>query len=136
MRLFTAIMLLGVICVGAQLGGLGCRSIERDDPRSKAHSALWDVCIRVVLAEINTESDAPAKLPDLVHWLDKAGLCETVYMDCQRKTIIDIWGRDVVLLTQNGKLSGLGSKGEDGIWQGGYGDDITVMLDELRGRER
>jgi len=99
----------------------------------KSQVTLHCVCKHICLAEHNTEEPPPLKLPELVDWLAKHA-AEGPYIDYKRKTIRDVWGNPVVVVSESGKLTGLGSAGPDGNWQNGAGDDIVVTLEEVKNR--
>ena len=55
----------------------------------------------------------------------------TIPFDPEKKMFLDAWRRPVVLVTESGSLTGLGSSGPNGQWQNGEGDDILVVLKDL-----
>ena len=72
-----------------------------------------------------TGQKAPITMPELATWL---GECAST------DDFIDYWGRPVVLVVHEGRLVALGSKGADGKWENGEGDDVYIDLNEMRKR--
>jgi hypothetical protein len=95
-----------------------------------------DVCKAIVLAEEDSGEKAPCAFPELVRWLDeKKVLGPHEHIDRKAGVIRDIWGAPLVLLTRNAQLAGVASKGPDGQWESGHGDDLLLWLDRFRHRE-
>ncbi len=74
-----------------------------------------------------SNEEPPTDLPGLVKWLVNAeiGIHETGYVDIERNTILDSWGREIIVLKSDGRLTGLASCGPNGTWENGKGDDIV-----------
>lgn len=108
----------------------GCK--QRGDARGDSRTTLFSVCQDVYLAKGDTQDPPPVNLPKLIEWLDVQGFKNLWYVDYQQKTIRDGWGREIVIISQDGKFVGVGSAGPDGIWQGGNGDDVVYKLGDLK----
>ena len=53
-------------------------------------------------------------------------------MDETAGVLFDRWGEEISPVVEDGRLIGLGSAGPDRIWRDGRGDDIIVVLDDVR----
>lgn len=73
----------------------------------------------------------PTKMTELVEWLqEKYAILEgDDHVDWENKVIIDTWGRPVVLIVHDGILNYVGSRGPNGKWENGQGDDIVKEID-------
>lgn len=66
---------------------------------------------------------APTENRELVAWFNRLGL----WLDpntVQDGLLVDIWGRPVHLIAEDGQLKQLGSAGPNGQWEQGAGDDL------------
>jgi len=66
----------------------------------------------------------------LVPWLEKHGGHWSM-IDSADKTIKDRWGNPIIVVSQDGKFVGVCSPGQNGVWEGGRGDDIFVRLEDV-----
>ena len=131
------IMIVSFVLTGAVLA-IVLFSLGPDD--GDAHlrvctaNRLGVVCISIAALEDELGQPAPTSMPALVAWLLEYDLVRNRpgEVDGSRGMIYDRWGEEVLLVVQDGRLTGLGSPGPDGIWRDGRGDDIMVMLKEVR----
>jgi len=93
---------------------------------------LRTVCLLVWLAEEESSQEPPTTLSKLVIWIQENAANNEDRIDYDRQTIEDSWGRAIVLITDNGRLTSLGSAGPNGLWEGGGGDDVVLGLAEVR----
>lgn len=100
----------------------------------KTIQILWSACINILIMEQETDQKPPVILSELVSWLIENGVDPEYddYINAEERTILDSWGRSIVLISDDSRLTALGSKGPDGKWEGGKGDDIVVRLEEVR----
>ncbi len=137
----TSLLQMTVICllrsstlVAGLIGFISCQGSRPKDGeeylRTQTGNRLRSIAVGIDLSEHATGEPAPTSMPALVEWLRHYG--KPLDADYDNKTIRDMWGREVQLTVQDGKLRGLSSAGSNGIWEGGQGDDIRVLLDEVR----
>lgn len=128
----TKVLLTTAICAVICASAAGCRrSGAVDHASTNSAIILHDVCILVALCQVKTQEPPPTKLYELVEWLEKYGLREE-YVDYENKTIRDVWGNDVIVVSKEGQFIGVGSAGRDGVWEGGTkGDDIVATLKDV-----
>jgi hypothetical protein len=67
-----------------------------------------------------------------VGWLAAGGMDSESYIDYEARSIRDVWGNELVLVSEGGELVGIGSCGPDGIWHSGSGDDIVEWLRDVQ----
>lgn len=115
---------------------LGSARCDGNDPglpaRTVSRNLLREVCKTIWLAEAESKQPAPTDMRKLVGWLGKHAPRNEEHIDYVKGTIRDAWGRDIILVSEGGRLKAVGSAGEDGVWEGGRGDDICVSLEEVR----
>ena len=114
------------------LGSVTISGCKRPDTaghaRARTKTTLFSVCKTIWVVESFTEEPPPVKLPELIDWMEK----HANFDDYQPKTIKDVWGNQIVVVSRAGKFVGVGSSGPDGIWQDGTGDDILVTLEDVK----
>lgn len=75
-------------------------------------------------------TEAPTTMEGLVRWLHPAiesrGICSL--LDDSSGTLTDLWGRPLQLIVVDGRLAEVGSKGPNGEWEEGKGDDIVMPI--------
>ncbi len=123
------------LCVLVLLAPLvGCRNRNADARAAFRTRTILDSTVRLVdAAEVGAGPTAPVDdISALVSWLDMQLGADLPYVDTTRKTIADGWGREIVIIAEDGRFVGLGSKGKSGIWEDGRGDDIIVLLEDVR----
>ncbi len=103
--------------------------------KSNAVNNLRDICIFVNSVEYISKEPAPTSLTLLVTWLEKKILVKESFIDYEGKTIKDIWGNTIIIMSQQDRFIGVGSAGPNGKWEGGQGDDLTYLLSELIAEE-
>jgi hypothetical protein len=91
-----------------------------------AHHQLTETCEDIRSLESDYGEPAPSDPAKLVQWMKMHMGGEPLYT--KNGILLDPWDHPVVVLTSDGKVTGLGSAGPDGVWQGGTGDDIVVKL--------
>jgi len=117
----------------------GCPRDSRDVYREvETHSRIWD-CIVAIRILRDARDDKVLPLPtsnaELVRWLSRhqpavlKSLQEGNAVDSVSGGIVDAWGNPLIVLkTEDGKLRGIGSAGQNGTWEVGGNDDIVIML--------
>lgn len=115
----------------------GCRDEETDrklsELRGTAKMETRLVCLsgHISLLSLEEDEEPPTKMGALVEWLrpafKKGGDCDL--LDEKAKVLRDVWGQELKLVLRDGRLSAIGSKGPNGRWEKGKGDDIVQELD-------
>ena len=108
----------------------GCRRADPGHARTESAAILREVCIMVALKKDRTAEPVPVTLRELVAWLEEFAPSRDGYIDYKNRTITDIWGNQVMVISEGGKFVGVGSPGSDRQWEGGSGDDIIAKLGE------
>ena len=143
-----ALRLLRFLCVTLAAGTLlfGCRNLgceRRPDVeghrRGQTLGNMQMACKFVMMAEAGSGERAPLAMDALVQWFSKHKLLQEqeydLFIDPATNRMIDGWRRPLVALEKDGRLTGFGSAGTNGRWEGGGGDDITIDLEKVRRRE-
>jgi hypothetical protein len=76
-----------------------------------------------------SREEPPTTVHMLVVWMEARDSGKEVFIDYAAKTIRDSWGKEIVLIVEDGRLRGVGSCGVNGRWDGGGEDDIVAMLE-------
>lgn len=94
---------------------------------ARTRTILRSCCEDICDARYFSNEEPPTDLPGLVKWLANAeiGIHEAGYVDIERNTILDSWGRQIIVLKSDGRLTGVASCGANGTWENGKGDDIV-----------
>ncbi len=129
--------LAGILVVCSVLLGtcVGCsepqKSRGQGHLRVKNENQMARICKVILGVEDYSKQDAPTEMAALVNWLDEIYLTGTSFegIDASRKTMWDLWGRELVLIVENDVLVGLGTCGKNGIWEDGHGDDQILKID-------
>ncbi len=114
------------------LACIGCRQLDQPGhDRVRSERILRSVCKLVFLGQPRTEEPPPISLHSLVVWIKEHVSTDERFIDYEGKMIKDIWGNEIIILSQGDRFKGVGSAGPNGKWEGGQGDDLTVQLDDL-----
>lgn len=126
-------LVLLTLVTSGMVVAVGCgNSYSSAHERVRAKAMLYSACSLVYLWQSETDEPPPVRLPELVEWLETHASAEESYIDYEAGTIEDIWGNEVVVISEGDEFLGLGSSGPNGNWEGGDGDDIVVMLEEVK----
>jgi hypothetical protein len=104
--------------------------------RDSSLAVLKRVCQLVRRIETNTGETAPTTLSQLVTWLQKHDFGREPYIDYPNKTIKDAWGKEIVVMSNAGRFTGVGSLGSNEKWEKGAGDDLVVTLEAGESRNK
>lgn len=111
----------------------GCTTRDGLSPRTLTELLLSRVCGVVESARKMDRPPPPTRLCDFVEWGRYHSLLNDKpyggIIDGESATILDAWGRPIVLIVKSDEVVGAGSKGPDGIWQDGHGDDVIRLVD-------
>lgn len=109
----------------------GCgRGGTHELPLVKTMNCFRAISKHVHMIRKDNNNSPPKEMGRLVKWLEN----NTAKLDCvdyKKKSINDGWGRSVIILAKDDQLYGFGSSGADGIWQGGRGDDIICVINDI-----
>ncbi len=126
---------LAMILAALLLAGCKRKAKPELDAIMRTHNDLRYIRVTIhIITSFDPSQRPPVTLAELVQWMneqidissDEALEC----VDVKKKTISDGWGRPIVLLSHCGCLCAVASKGPNGTWEGGTGDDIVVCLGE------
>ena len=95
---------------------------------AKTETILRSLSNDICFARDFSNEEPPTDLPGLVKWLaanPDLRMHERGYVDIERNTILDAWGRDIIVLKSDGRLTRLASCGRNGTWEDGKGDDLV-----------
>lgn len=145
-RLCCVVMLVVPLSV---IGMIGCRNMDgaqktkgivRHECYSKnmyVASILREIgATTVVLIERNNEYPPTVTSAFTQWWISNSTKTDidrySSSLDKRRLCFVDVWGEPIVLITDKGRIVGLGSKGANKKWEDTEGDDISYFLN---GRE-
>jgi hypothetical protein len=138
-NLSNHVLIVLLVCLLVFAFVSGCND-KKSPPRE-----FFETCNRLQnsIASINgqhsyTGEAVPLKPEELGKWLVKKDMDNTEEVlklikslkniDDKSGSIVDAWGNPLIVVAYNGTFAGLGSKGKNGIWEQGFGDDIFCNL--------
>ena len=87
---------------------------------------ISDISVCILQIHTSTDETPPLNMRALVKWIDSA---QPKFRDEElhqggTPVLKDAWGRELVLVIEDNHLRRIASKGPNGIWDNGKGDDI------------
>ena len=135
MTLTRPILVCMMVLVAYGFGGCGNGEVDKS---AETEGDLYVLAGATLHAILESDQYAPTNEREYVIWLmeyepnvKKWTEWGTILFDPERYEFLDAWHRKIVLVTESGELTGLGSSGENGQWENGKGDDIVVSLRNL-----
>ena len=135
MRMKAAIIVCGMLCLC--IAGAIVLEVRRHDvsvrEEAKSVGLTWHV-LYVTRDAIRAAQEATGRAPpltigELLSFIQGySGQVQEPMWDMNVGTISDGWGQPILIVTDGARVVGLASKGPNGRWDGGHGDDILVEL--------
>lgn len=109
----------------------GCEENSAERQKEQARCILGNTVRLINLVKAETKQAPPTKLSKMVDWFVENEYCES-FVDERNRTVRDPWGSAIIIIAPRGKVKSLASKGPNGRWEHGKGDDIIVSVREVR----
>jgi len=126
---------LGVVCPLLYYSFRGRQTVDIPTPGLKTDGGLMLLAREVWLFVTVRGECVPTSNSELATWVNSshAYLLKSgrIWFDSASQTLVDEWGVSLVILTENGRIVGIGSCGQDGRWDKGHNDDIVVWLTDI-----
>ena len=119
-----------LVLTGSALIWSGCRRLGRAERESMtmAKGDLQALAVAIAVTQREYQDMPAVSMEGLVDWLHEKWGKHLHDVDYDRKVIRDWWDSPIVLVVEEGKLKSLGSRGPNGQWEDGSGDDIVVTI--------
>jgi hypothetical protein len=87
----------------------------------------------ILTVHMQTNEDIPSDMHGLVKWLNNHHAIppSAAEFDVTKLEIHDAWSNNLILVGKDGIPIGVGSPGENGVWDNGKSDDLCVFFDSV-----